>query len=159
MMNRLRTAFVSVAAVAVSMIVLGSDARAKSNYASFLLGLPDVKTGISLMQTYKSQERTMNILTNIPLASPKITRQISSLYNQETRVYSNIQKNINALLATEVVLEGQYWALEIKKEKLLSKGKVGKAQGVVIQQGQVFNVLNGVQGLVGAERGLATPVR
>ena len=30
MMNRLRTVLVSVAAVAVSMIVLGSDARAKS---------------------------------------------------------------------------------------------------------------------------------
>ena len=30
MMNRLRTVFVSVTAVAVSMIVLGSDARAQS---------------------------------------------------------------------------------------------------------------------------------
>ena len=34
MINRPRTAFVSIAAVAVSMIVLGTDARAKSGPAA-----------------------------------------------------------------------------------------------------------------------------
>jgi len=166
MINRPRTAFVSVAAVAVSMIMLGSDARAKSgpaaspkNYMGFLLRLPDARTGMSLMQTYMSLEWTRNILKNIPHPGPRIIQQIACLYNQETRVFTNLQKNIHALLATEVVLEGRYLALETQKEALLSKGKVLLAQRVAILQGQVFNVLNGVQGLVVVERGLATPVR
>jgi len=166
MMNRLRTVPVSVIAVAVALMVLGSDARARSvstasqqNYANFLLRLPEAKTGMSLMQTYMSLEWTRNILKNIPHPGPRIIQQIASLYNQETRVFTNLQKNIHALLATEVVLEGRYLALETQKEALLSKGKVLLAQRVAILQGQVFNVLNGVQGLVVVERGLATPVR
>jgi len=166
MMNRPRTALLSVTAVAVAMMVLGSDVRAQSvptaspgNYASFLLGLPGAKTGISLMQSYKSLERSMIILKNIPLPGPRTIGQISALFNQETRVYSNLQKNINALVVSRGVLEGQYQALETKKESLLSKGKVSLAQRVAMKQGQVFNLLNGLQGLVLAERGLATPVR
>ena len=166
MMNRLRTALVSVTAVAVAMMVLGSNARAQSvstasqqNYASFLLRLPEVKTGISLLQTYKYLERIRNILKNIPHPRPWITRQISTLYNLEIRVLTNLQKNLNALLAREVVLKGRYLALETRREALLSMGRVLLAQRVAIQQGQVLNVLNGVQGLVVAERGLATPVR
>ena len=48
MINRPRTALVSVAAVAVAMMVLGSNARAQSvstaspqNYVRFLQGLPE----------------------------------------------------------------------------------------------------------------------
>src|SRR5271157_2178880 len=55
MMNRLRTVLVSVTAVAVTMMVLGSNARAQSvstaspqNYLRFLQGLPETKNGISL---------------------------------------------------------------------------------------------------------------
>lgn len=166
MMNRLRTALVSVAAVTVAMMVLGSNAQAQSvptatpdNFASFLLGLPAARTGISLMQRYKTLESTMNILKNIPLPSPRIVRQISSLYNQETTVYSSLQKNISALLVSRGVLGAQYQALETQKESLLAKGKVALAQRVAMKQGQVLNQLNGLQGLVLAERGLATPVR
>jgi len=111
------------------------------------------------MQRYKSLEATSTILKHIPLPSPRITRQIASLYNQETRVYSNLQKNINALLASEVKLEKLYLALETQEEALLSKGKVSWARRVAVKEGQVISELNGVQGLVVAERGLATPVR
>jgi len=166
MMNRPRTALLSVTAVAVAMMVLGSDVRAQSvptaspgNYASFLLGLPGAKNGISQMQRYKSLERNMIILKNIPLPGPGIIQQISSLYYQEKRVYSNLQKSINALVASRGVMEGQYQALETKKEGLLSKGKVALAQRVAIEQGQLFNELNGLKGLVSSERGCATPVR
>ena len=89
----------------------------KQNYTGFLLRLPAAKTGIALLQRYKSLEATSNILKHIPLPSPRITRQISSLYNQETRVYSNLQKNINALVASQGVLERQYLTLETQKER------------------------------------------
>src|SRR5271157_2896351 len=52
MMNRLRTVLVSVTAVAVAMMVLGSNARAQSvstaspqNYLRFLQGLREMKKG------------------------------------------------------------------------------------------------------------------
>ncbi len=55
MMNRLRTVLVSVTAVAVTMMVLGSNAQAQSvstaspqNYLTFLQGLRETKNGISL---------------------------------------------------------------------------------------------------------------
>ena len=54
MMNRLRTVLVSVTAVAVTMMVLGSNARAQSvstaspqNYLGFLQGLCEMKKGTS----------------------------------------------------------------------------------------------------------------
>jgi hypothetical protein len=166
MINRQRRALVSFAAVAVAMMVLGSDARAQSastassqSYTSFLLGLPAAKAGIALMQSYKSLERSLIVLKNIPLPGPGIIRQISSLYNQETRVFANLQKNINALVVSRGVLVQQYQTLESKKESLLAKGKITQAQRVAIQQGQVVNHLNSLQGLVMAERGLATPAR
>ena len=166
MMNRQRTVLVSVTAVAVAMMVLGSNAQAQSvptaspkNYVSFLRGLPEAKTGMSLMQRFTSLERTMNVLKHIPLPGPRIVRQMSSVHNQEMSVFSNIQKNINALLARWSVLQGRYQALENQKERCCAQGKVSLARRVAAQQGQVFNQLNGVQGLVSAERGVATPVR
>ena len=172
MMNRLRTVFVSVTAVAVAMMVLGSNARARSvatasrhptasqqNYTVFLLRLPAAKTGIALLQRYKSLEATSNILKHIPLPSPRITRQIASLYNQETRVYSNLQKNINALVASQGVLQRQYLTLETQKEALLSRGRILAAKRVGLKAGQVANELYGLPVLISTERGIATPVR
>ena len=72
---------------------------------------------------------------------------------------SKIQNNINALLASEAVLQGKYLALQAQKEALLSAGRVSRARQVAMQQGQVFNVENSVQGLIVAERGVATPIR
>ena len=166
MMNRLRTALVSVIAVAVAMMVLGSNARAGSvstaspqNYLSFLQGLTETHNGISLMQRYSSLDRTMNILKHIPLPGPRLVRQIATLYNQELMVFSNIQKNINALLATQAALQVQYQALQSQKEALLAAGRVNRARQVAMQQGQVYNVVHSVQSLIVAERGVATPTR
>jgi adhesin HecA-like repeat protein len=166
MINRPRTAFVSVAAVAVSMFVLGSDARAKSvpaaspkSFMSFLLRLPDARTGISLMQRLKTQERTSNILKHIPLPGPRQLQRIATLYNQEMSVFSNLRTNISALVADRGVLQQQYLALEAQKEALLSQGKISAAQRVGMKAGQVSNELNGLQGLILAEKGFATPVR
>ena len=168
MMNRLRTALVSVTAVAVAMMVLGSNARAGSvstaspqNYLSFLerLARGEITNGNSLMKGYSSLERTMNILENTRHPGPRLVRQIATLYNQELMVFSNIQKNLNALLATQTDLQGQYQALQSQKEALLAAGRVKQARSVAMQQGQVFNVLNSVQRLVVAERGVATPVQ
>lgn len=166
MIKRPWTAFLSLTAVTIAMMVFGSDARAQSastassqTYANFLLELPAARTGIALTQRYKTLERSLVILENIPLPSPKILGQISSLTNQLARVYNNLQVNINALIASRGVLEGQYQALELKKESLLAEGKVSQAQRVAVKQGQVFNNLNSLQGLVLAEKGMATPVR
>jgi len=166
MINRPRTAFVSVAAVAVSMFVLGSDARAKSvpsaspkSFMSFLLRLPDARTGISLMQRLKTQERTSNILKHIPLPGPRQLQRIATLYNQEMSVFSNLRTNISALVADRGVLQQQYLALEAQKEALLSQGKISAAQRVGMKAGQVSNELNGLQGLILAEKGFGTPVR
>lgn len=101
----------------------------------------------------------MNILKNIPLPGPRIIRQISSFYKQEVRVFSNVQKNINALIVSRGVLEKQYQTLETQKELLLSRGRISQAQRVAVTQGQVYNKLNSLLGLVSAEKGLATPVR
>jgi len=85
MMNRLRTVLVSVTAVAVTMMVLGSNAQAKSvltasqqNYLRFLQNLTqgemnlaqgemnlaqrEMNSGNSLMQSYGSLESAMNSL-------------------------------------------------------------------------------------------------
>ncbi|MGA2702737.1 MAG: hypothetical protein ABSH35_16800 [Isosphaeraceae bacterium] len=154
MMNRLRTALVSVAAVAVAMMVLGSDARAGSvstaspqNYLSFLerLAQGEIQNGTSLMRGLSSLERTMNILENILKDTrhpsrglvQRITTEEKTIYNQELMDFSNIQKNTNALLATEADLR----ALPPK------------------EQLQVSNLLKSMQRLVVAERGVATPVR
>ena len=150
MINRPRTAFVSVVAVAVAMIVLGSDARAKSvstashqKYVRFLqrLAQGEIKNGISLMRRLSSLERTMKKLENIPHPGPRLARRIATqektIYNQELMVFSKNQKNTNALLATQAAL-----------------------QGLPLQdQAQVSNLLNRIQGAVVSERGVATPVR
>ncbi|MGZ3392975.1 MAG: hypothetical protein ACXWPK_02380, partial [Isosphaeraceae bacterium] len=115
MMNRLRTAFVSVAAVAVSMIVLGSDARAKSvptasqqKYLRLLerLAEGEIKTGTSLMLRYSSLERTINRLESIPHPRPRLAREIaraiairskqeSNNFKQESKVVASLQQNTN----------------------------------------------------------------
>ncbi len=165
MMNRLRTAFVSVAAVAVSMIVLGSDARAKSvptasqqKYLRLLerLAEGEIKTGISLVQRYSSletaidrQEMAINRLDNIPHPRPRLARAIaralairskqeSNDFKQESKVVASLQQNTNALLATKADLQ----ALPPQ------------------EKAQVSNLLlNSIQRLVVEERGVATPVR
>ncbi len=86
-------------------------------------------------------------------------QRIATLPNQETSVLSKIQNNINAILASEAVLQGKYLALQAQKEALLSAGRVSRARQVAMQQGQVFNVENSVQGLIVAERGVAAPIR
>src|SRR5208337_741090 len=147
MMNRLRTALVSVTAVAVAMMVLGSNARAQSvstaspqDYLTFLQGLPEMKNGEPwtqglgslgneaakgefLMQEGQFLMQLLSILEMIP--------QTATLYNQELRVFSMIQNNINALLAIEAKLPPQAFETE----------------------------LNSIQALVVKERGVATPVR
>jgi hypothetical protein len=165
MMNRLRTAFVSVAAVAVSMIVLGSDARAKSvptasqqKYLRLLerLAEGEIKNGISLMQRYSSlewtinrQEMAINRLESIPHPGPRLARAIaraiatdskqeSNVSKQESKVVASLQQNTNALLATKAELQ----ALPPQ------------------EKAQVSNLLlNSIQRLVVEERGVATPVR
>ena len=165
MKSRPRKTFLATT-VAVVLIMLGTDIGTQSahtaspaTYPNFLLSLPAARNGISLMQSYKSLERSMNILKNIPLPGPRIIRQISSFYKQEVRVFSNVQKNINALIVSRGVLEKQYQTLETQKELLLSRGRISQAQRVAVTQGQVYNKLNSLLGLVSAEKGLATPVR
>ena len=166
MMNRLRTVLVSVTAVAVAMMVLGSNARAQSvsgararsvsnararsvstaspqKYLRFLekLAEGEIKTGTSLLQRYSSLESTINILENIPHQPPRLARkikaEIANDFKQESRVVASLQKNTNALLATQAELQ----ALPPQ------------------EKAQVSNLLNSIQGLVVAERGAATPVR
>jgi len=87
----------------------------------------------------------MNILENILKDTrhpsrglvQRITTEEKTIYNQELMDFSNIQKNTNALLATEADLR----ALPPK------------------EQLQVSNLLKSMQRLVVAERGVATPVR
>jgi len=136
MINRPRTAFVSVAAVAVSMFVLGSDARAKSvpaaspkSFMSFLLRLPDARTGISLMQRLKTQERTSNILKHIPLPGPRQLQRIATLYNQEMSVFSNLRTNISALVADRGVLQQQYLALEAQMRRCYRRVRSQRLKG------------------------------
>ncbi len=161
MINRPRTALVSVFAVTAAM-VLGSSAQAQSgayvqpqDYYKFLTGLPETRNGISLMQRYKAVDRAINYLLHIPLPGPRIVRQLASLSTQQTRVYCNI----NSLLARQAVLQKQYLSLQAQKESLLAAGRVFRARQVGMQQGNVFNVLNSVQRLVASERGVATPIR
>lgn len=164
MMNRLRTALVSVTAVAVAMMVLGSNARAKSvptpsqqKYLRLLerLAEREIKTGISLVQRYSSLETAIdrlemaiNRLENIPHPRPRLAREIaakiatdskleSNDFKQESKVVASLQKNINALLATEAELQ----ALPPQ------------------EKAQVSNLLNIMQRLVVEERRDATPVR
>jgi hypothetical protein len=163
MINRSRTAFVSVATVA--MIVLGSNAQAKSaasepqSYLKFLRQLPSAAKGLSLLERFSSLDRTLTILKHDPAPGPRQLKRIATLFNQETSVFSKIQNNINALLASEAKLQGKYMALELQKESLLAAGRVNRARQVAMQQGQVFNVENSVQSLIATERGVATPTR
>ena len=140
MMNRLRTALVSVTAVAVAMMVLGSNARAQSvstaspqNYLTFLQGLPEMKNGKpwtrglgSLGKEAAEGEFLMQLLSTLEMIP-----QTATLYNEELSVFSMIQNNINALLAIEAKLPPQAFETE----------------------------LNSIQALVVKERGVATPVR
>ena len=99
------------------------------------------------------------MLKNMPFPGARIVQQLASLYTQQVRVFTNIQNNINALLARQSVLQGKYQSLEAQKESLLAAGQVFRARQVSMQQSNVFNVLNSVERLVMTERGVATPVR
>ena len=122
MMNRLRTALVSVTAVAVAMMVLGSNARAKSvptpsqqKYLRLLerLAEGEIKTGTSLVQRDSYLDMAIDSLTdrleNIPHPRPRLAREIVAAIafdsNQDSWVDAGIQKNNNALLATEAELQ------------------------------------------------------
>ncbi len=165
MIKRPRTALLSVAAVAVATIVLGSDARAQAvptapqAYLRFLRGLPSAANGISLLQRYNTLERNLTILTNVPSPGAHQLQRIATLFNQQMVVFSNIQNNINALLTSAAVLQGKSLAMQAQEEALLAAGRVFQARQVAIQQGQVFNVMNSVQRLIVTERGVASPVR
>ena len=150
MMNRLRTVLVSVTAVAVAMMVLGSNARAKSvptksqqEYLRFLerLAEREMENGTSLIQRLSSLESTLKRLENIPDPGPRLARRIATqekiVYNKELMVFSEIQKNINALLATQADLQ----ALPPKEQKLVS------------------SLLKSIQAQVASEKGVATPTR
>ena len=117
------------------------------NYYKFLMGLPETRNGVFLMQSYKAVDRTINYLLHIPLPGPRIVRQLASLSTQQTRIFSSIQNNINSLLARQAVLQKQYLSLQAQKESLLAAGRVSRARQVGMQQGNVFNVLNSVQRL------------
>jgi len=165
MINRPRTAFVSIAAAAVSMIVLGTDARAKSgpaaspqNYMGFLRRLPDARTGMSLTQTIMSKETTRDGLKEIPLPNPRQVQRMATLYNQEMSVYSRLQTNISALVADWSMLSQQYVALEVLKNSLISQGRMRQAQRVGKQAGQVASEMYSLPALISTERGVATPV-
>jgi len=158
MMNRLRTALVSVTAVAVAMMVLGSNARAKSvstaspqKYVRLLLRLAqgEIRNGTSLMKRYSSLKSTLNRLETMSKAAAtnsrlvrKIDAEIAAVSKQESTVGASIQKNANALQATTVSLQA-----------------VLPADLPPQVQAQVSNVVQSGQTLVGAERGAATPVR
>jgi hypothetical protein len=160
-----RTTLLSVAAVAIAAIVLGSEVRAQAvptapqAYLRFLRKLPSAATAISLLQRYNTLERTLNILTGVPSPGAHQLQRIASLSNQEMVVYSAIQNNIRALLTSEAVLQSKYLAQEAQVAALLAAGRVFQARQVAIQAGQTSNVMNSVQSLVAAERGVATPVR
>ena len=154
MINRPRTAFVSVAAVAVSMIVLGSDARAKSvpaaspqKYVRFLqqLAKGEMKNGTSLMQRASSLERTMNRLKNIPNPGPRLARRIAT---QEKTVSSKSR-----------------WSLLDPEKHQRPSSDTGGPQALPPadltprQQAQVSSLLSSIQAQVVSERGVATPTR
>ena len=164
MIRRPRIALVSAMAVAVSML-LGSTARAANppappnNYYRFLMGLPEARTGITLMQMNNAIARNINFLQHVPMPGPQILNRVAILYSQQSRVFGNIQSNINALLASRATLQGKYQALGFQKESLLAAGRVFRAQQVAMQQGNTSNVLNSLEKLIATERGVATPVR
>ena len=105
-------------------------------------------------------ERTLkNIRHPSPGLVQRITTRENTIYNQELMVFSNIKKEINVLLGTQTLLQGEYQALQSQKEALISAGRVYQARIVARQQGQVSNLENSVQRLIVAERGVATPTR
>jgi len=165
MINRPRKALLSVAALAFATMVCGSSARAEAihttsqSYLKFLLQLPSAANGMSLLRRYDTLERSLNILTNDPSPGPRQLQQIASLSAKQMGVYSSIQNNINALLTSAAVLQSKYLAQEAKIEALLAAGRVNQARQVAAQQAQTSNVMNSVQNLIVAERGVATPVR
>jgi Spy/CpxP family protein refolding chaperone len=166
MINRPRTAFVSIAAVAVSMIVLGTDARAKSspaaspqNYMRFLRRLPDARTGMSLTQTIMTKETTRDGLKEILGPNPRQVQRMANLFNQEMSVYSQIQANISALVADSATLSQQYVALEALKYSLVSQGRIRQAQRVGTQAGQVASEMYSLPALISTEIGVATPTK
>ena len=151
MINRPRTAFVSIAAVAVSMIVLGTDARAKSGPAAspqktvrFLesLAAREMKTGKSLVRRANALEGTINILENRPNPGPRLARQIATDSKQLSKVVASLQANTNVLQATTVLLQA-----------------VPSADLTPRQQAQVSSLLSSMQAQVVSDKGVATPTR
>ena len=125
MINRPRTALVSVTAVAVSMMVLGSNARAQSvptaspqNYLRFLQRVArSNETGISLMQRYSSLERTMNILKHIPHPGPRIVRQIATRLQSGDECLFQHPEQHQRPSGEQAVLQGQYQALQLRRRR------------------------------------------
>ena len=152
MMNRLRTVLVSVTAVAVAMMVLGSDARAKSvptasqqKYLRFLerLAEREMENGTSLMQRLRlpgehSEKTGEHTRPGSPARPANCSTQEKTVYNKELMVFSEIQKNTNALLATQADLQ----ALPPKEA-----------------EASVSSLLKSIQAQVASEKGVATPTR
>jgi adenosine deaminase len=160
MMNRLRTALVSVTAVAVAMMVLGSNARAKSvpsasqRYVVVLTRLAqvEIRNGISLLQRYSSLQSTVNRLDSLSMAAAPNSRlvatidvRIAAVSNRAATVYAGIQNNANFVEATTTALK--------TVAPLAVPPLPPRAQARV-----AFTVSSG-QILVGVERGVATPIR
>ena len=150
MINRPRTAFVSIAAVAVSMIVLGTDARAKSGRAAspqktvtFLKSLAarEITTGKSLVRRANALEGTINRL-EIKSPSPRLARQIAADSKQLSKVVASLQANTNVLQATMVLLQ-----------------TMPSADLTPRQQAQVSSLLSSIQAQVVSDKGVATPTR
>ena len=84
MINRLRTAFLSVATVAVSMIVLGSDARARSvpprpqNYLRFLQRVGSTRNENEYLSDAEIQlpAEDLNILRHNPRPGPRRSSEL-----------------------------------------------------------------------------------
>ena len=166
MINRPRTAFVSIAAVAVSMIVLGTNARAKSvpaaspqNYMGSSAGCPPLKTGMSLTQTIMSQETSRDGLKEIPAPGPRqVQTNGHSLQSGDECLFSDSDKH-QCTCSGPGTSDKQYLALEAQKERCIAAGRINQARRVREGGGQVFSVMNSLPDSFRTERGVATPTR
>ncbi len=107
MMNRLRTAFVSVTAVAVAMMVLGSNARAQS--------LSSLEKKASSLET--KGKSLVGLLKRLEKRKP----QTLALHKKEWSVFSLIQANIGALQADQIALLAMEASASGKKLKSIQR--------------------------------------
>ena len=150
MINRTRTAFVSVTAVAVAMMVLGSNARAQS--VSSL-----EKRASSLEKRASSLENQGKSLVGLLNRLEKRKPQTLTLYNKELSDLSMIQVNIHALVANQSALLANQSALLAMEANLPPASK--KLKSIQKELNSIQKVLNSTQTRVVAETGVATPVR